>query len=206
MEYVFWSFIGYFSGSVLYGYWLPKLFKGIDVCKVSTDGNPGTYNAIKYAGKPIGYLVALCEALKGLIPVHIAYRLLDPTNILFSLVMLAPALGHGFSMFAHFVGGKCLGISYGIFLGLLPEYWQPLLFLCILYQTLSHIFVITPHFCRSITIYSLVALLCIAIPIDIGVKAGTALVCGLVIKKHIHSMEGLKYNVDILPGLRKAGD
>ena len=56
MEFLIWIIIGYFSGSILFGYLVPKLFLNIDVRKISKDGNPGTYNAMMYGGKKIGIL------------------------------------------------------------------------------------------------------------------------------------------------------
>ena len=45
---------GLLCGSILFGRALPKWIKGIDVTEVSNDHNPGTANAMKYAGVPVG--------------------------------------------------------------------------------------------------------------------------------------------------------
>lgn len=42
--------IGYCFGSVLYGYEIPRIVKKINICELSDDGNPGTYNAFRYGG------------------------------------------------------------------------------------------------------------------------------------------------------------
>lgn len=55
-EFTFFILIGYLSGSVMYGYVLPKVCKHIDIRELSDDGNPGTANAFKYAGVPIGIM------------------------------------------------------------------------------------------------------------------------------------------------------
>ncbi len=203
MLYILWMIIGYLSGSVLYGYLWPKLIKGIDTRIVSEDGNPGTYNAFKYAGKPVGVLVVICEVLKASLPVHLACLFLDVTNPAFALVLVAPVLGHGYSCFAHFKGGKCLGVSYGVLLGVVIRSIRPLAYLCTLYLFFSYVASITPHFCRSITIYSSVSIITLLTIAELGLKLGTLAMCLVVIRKHLHSMEGLKLRITWFPKLRK---
>lgn len=48
---------GLLCGSILFGRALPKWIKGIDVTEVSNDHNPGTANAMKYAGVPVGRFI-----------------------------------------------------------------------------------------------------------------------------------------------------
>ena len=43
--YLFYSFFGYLSGSVLYSYLIPKYFCHVDVRTVNEDQNPGAFNA-----------------------------------------------------------------------------------------------------------------------------------------------------------------
>ena len=50
MKYVVFSLLGYLSGSLTFGYLIPRLLKGIDVRTLSSDGNPGTANAFLYGG------------------------------------------------------------------------------------------------------------------------------------------------------------
>ena len=63
---------GLLCGSILFGRVLPKWIKGIDVTEVSNDHNPGTANAMKYAGVPVGILCLLGDLLKGALPVYMA--------------------------------------------------------------------------------------------------------------------------------------
>lgn len=191
LEYIVWIIIGYFSGSVLYGYIMPKLLLGVDVRKMSVDGNPGTYNALKYGGRKLGLFVAFLEVMKGFLPVFLASMELDTNNMLFALVMVAPALGHGFSCFSRLKGGKCIGISYGIMLGVFPRI-QPLITLGFIYIFLSKVIVITPHFCRTIITYLGLIITTFLLEPAIGIKIGVALVSLVVIGKHIKKMNGLK--------------
>mgnify|MGYP000775722311 CR=1 FL=1 len=48
LPYLFFTIIGYLSGSIVYSYFLPKLFFKKDILKISDDGNPGCANAVSY--------------------------------------------------------------------------------------------------------------------------------------------------------------
>ena len=43
-------FLGYFLGSMLFGYRITWLLKGVDIRKLAEDENPGTYNAFVFGG------------------------------------------------------------------------------------------------------------------------------------------------------------
>ena len=60
---------GLLCGSILFGRALPKWIKGIDVTEVSNDHNPGTANAMKYAGEPVeASVAAILRATWPLLP------------------------------------------------------------------------------------------------------------------------------------------
>ena len=81
---------GLLCGSILFGRALPKWIKGIDVTEVSNDHNPGTANAMKYAGVPVGILCLLGDLLKGALPVYVAVGMGLVTDSWFPLIMAAP--------------------------------------------------------------------------------------------------------------------
>lgn len=81
-QYLFYILFGYLSGSVLYGYLLPKYIKKIDVTKESPDQNPGVANAFLCAGAPIGFCALMLELLKGYLPVHAAMHVLNPRHLI----------------------------------------------------------------------------------------------------------------------------
>ena len=99
---------GLLCGSILFGRALPKWIKGIDVTEVSNDHNPGTANAMKYAGVPVGILCLLGDLLKGALPVYVAVGMGLVTDSWFPLIMAAPVLGHAYSLFYHGNGGKAI--------------------------------------------------------------------------------------------------
>ena len=75
--YLFYSFFGYLSGSVLYSYLIPKYFCHVDVRTVNEDQNPGAFNAFSVAGPRIGLLCVLCDIGKGFLPVFLAAHCFD---------------------------------------------------------------------------------------------------------------------------------
>ena len=144
MPYLFWSLIGYLSGSVLSGYLIPKYFNHIDVCKISDDGNPGTANAYKYAGFWTGTAVLLCELLKAFFPVFLAARMIDSARLPFAFVMAAPVAGHAFSAFFKGKGGKAIAASFGVLLALFPNLF-PFAALALFYILFSTVIIISIH-------------------------------------------------------------
>jgi glycerol-3-phosphate acyltransferase PlsY len=119
-SYLFYTCIGFLSGSVMYAYSLPKLLKGVDVRDAAPDRNPGGANAILAAGKPIGLLCIFLDILKAFLPVYaaVAYARISGAQLI--PVVVAPVLGHAFSPLLRFRGGKAVAAFYGVLLGLWP--------------------------------------------------------------------------------------
>lgn len=180
--------IGILCGSLLFGSFLPKIFKGIDVTAVSEDHNPGTANAMKYAGVPIGIMCLIGDIFKGAIPVHLAIRMGLITGSLFPFVMSAPVIGHAYSLFYRGKGGKAIAVSFGVLIGLLPIHSELLILLCVLYLTASLIIVIKPHTRRTRVTFTLfgvgTVILMLAKKIPFQVGAGALLIAGIVIHKN----------------------
>ena len=117
MKLIVFCLTGYFSGAVPYSVWLGKLFFGKDVRNYGTDGNPGTTNAFKAGGVFLGITVMLLDYSKGAIPVAMAIRYGVGGPLLIP-VLLAPILGHCFSIFLRFKGGKGVATTFGSWSGL----------------------------------------------------------------------------------------
>lgn len=104
---------GYFLGSIMFCRLICLVFFHTDICKVSKDKNPGAANAFWYCGKVAGISGLFLDLLKGFLPVFIALKYLDYNSFAIVLVILAPVLGHAFSIFHGFTGGKCIATIYG---------------------------------------------------------------------------------------------
>ncbi len=143
---------GFISGSVLYCYILPKKLRDIDIYETGDDHNPGGANAFKACGKKIGLICIFLDILKGSLPVLLACRLLDVNHYLFSLVLIAPVLGHALGIFNRFRGGKCISTVFGVLIGLMP-YSYIVLLLALLYVLSVPLFKNQSGKTRSIAVF-----------------------------------------------------
>ena len=147
--------LGYFSGSILYARVVAGLLNRNDIFERSKDNNPGTANAFMYGGFLCGSLTLCGDLLKGFFPVFIYQANFfsfetEPWGLIF--VLAAPVLGHIFSIFSRFQGGKGVAVTFGSLAGLLP-YLLPLMLLVAAFITLSLVFRITSHFYRTAAAY-----------------------------------------------------
>ena len=98
-----------------------KILRTKDVRKVG-DGNPGAVNAWKSGGYVPGILSVTLEICKSLVPIYLAKQHLDGfasgwAQIGFAMVAFAPILGHAWSPFLRFHGGKALATTWGSWIG-----------------------------------------------------------------------------------------
>lgn len=108
----------YFIGAIPFAYIIVKLVKKIDIRTVGS-GNAGATNAARVLGKWGFISVFLLDALKGFIPVYISLHFYDQTLI--TLVTAAVVvLGHTYTVFLGFKGGKGVATGAGVFLALAP--------------------------------------------------------------------------------------
>ena len=109
----------YILGSIPTGYWLGKLWKGVDVRQFGS-GNLGATNVFRVLGVIPGVFTLGIDIMKGLAAVMIAKHFF-PSELSTSIYAGAAAiLGHTTSVFVRFRGGKGVATSAGVFLALLP--------------------------------------------------------------------------------------
>ena len=108
----------YLMGSLPFGLWLVKAWKGVDVREVGS-GNIGATNVYRAAGKGAAAAVLLLDATKGALPVVVAQALGVPTWAL-ALVGLLAILGHSKSVFLGFKGGKSVATGIGAIMAMAP--------------------------------------------------------------------------------------
>jgi glycerol-3-phosphate acyltransferase PlsY len=120
--------VAYLLGSIPFGL-VVGLAKGIDPRKAGS-GNIGATNVGRLLGGRYFALVFTLDLLKGMLPMLAAYaafrsehRALATTDYLLWLgVGMAAILGHVFSAFLRFKGGKGVATSAGVMLGLFPYF------------------------------------------------------------------------------------
>lgn len=96
---------------------------GINLRKVGS-GNIGATNVTRAMGRGWGALVLLGDALKGLVPVLIARKVVGTEGWQADLWLtgtgIAAFLGHVYSVFLKFQGGKGVATGFGVLVGLMP--------------------------------------------------------------------------------------
>lgn len=114
----FLSICGFLSGSLPFSYWIGKIAAHEDIRNYG-DGNPGAINALKAGGWKAGLLAIVMDFLKGAIPVGLANFVFELQGPGLVIVALSPILGHAFSPFLGFRGGKAVAVTFGVWTGLL---------------------------------------------------------------------------------------
>jgi glycerol-3-phosphate acyltransferase PlsY len=117
---VLWIALAYVLGSVPWGLVIAKTFCRIDP-RESGSRNTGATNVARLCGFGWGVATLACDVCKGAVPVWLAFRI-NPSPVFVSVVALACVLGHVFSCFMKFKGGKAVATSIGVFLPL--AFWQ----------------------------------------------------------------------------------
>jgi glycerol-3-phosphate acyltransferase PlsY len=116
-----WGTIGFLSGSLMFAYWLGQLALKRDIRAIG-DGNPGTTNLLKAGGIAWGGLAMMLEITKGALPVGLARWVFGLDGLPLLVAALTPVLGHAFSPFVNFRGGKAVAVTGGVWIGL--TLWQ----------------------------------------------------------------------------------
>jgi len=113
---------GYFLGSVPFGILLARVF-GLGDLRAVGSGNIGATNVLRTGNKGAAALTLLLDALKGAVPVWIAWRYGAEAA---ALAGLGAVLGHCFPVWLRFRGGKGVATFLGALLALDP--WAFLVF------------------------------------------------------------------------------
>lgn len=109
--------LAYLCGSVPTGVILTKRL-GLDIRQLGS-GNVGATNVARSAGKKVGLFTLLGDIVKGLIPVLVV-RFFDLGETALACAAVAALLGHVFSPFLGFSGGKGVATGLGVLLGVAP--------------------------------------------------------------------------------------
>jgi len=117
MNLVLFILIAFLCGSLPFSVWLGKIFLGVDVRHFG-DNNPGAANVFRAGNRLVGLLSLILDVSKGAVPVGLAYFNLGFRGIPMYLIAIAPVLGHAFSPFLGFKGGKALSTALGVWIGL----------------------------------------------------------------------------------------
>ncbi|MDR0984995.1 MAG: glycerol-3-phosphate 1-O-acyltransferase PlsY [Endomicrobium sp.] len=179
--------LSYLLGAIPFAYIITKLIKNVDIRNVNS-GNVGTTNVIRTSGIYSGILTLILDVSKGVIAIYFA-RFINSSLIFISLVTIFVILGHMYSIFINFNGGKGVATTLGVFIVLtfIPTVVSVLIFIII--------FIIF----RYVSLASIIA--SISLPIilwlmnyNIKLVLLAILVCVFIILKHKDNIKRLFKN------------
>lgn len=126
------AIVSYLVCGIPFGKILAKRMCKVDLQKVGS-GNIGTTNALRAGGPKVAVLTLACDVLKGFACVAISTQVIAQVGLgfnassvapgtahdyLVALVCLSCVLGHMFSPYLHFHGGKSIATGVGVLFGL----------------------------------------------------------------------------------------
>jgi acyl phosphate:glycerol-3-phosphate acyltransferase len=119
--------------SVLIGRWFLH-----DDIRAYGDGNPGAYNVFKAGGQKSGILAVLLDVGKGMPFVYLSHSVFGFSGTALVIVAVSAVLGHAFSPFLKWRGGKAVAVTFGVMLAL-PQ--RELLLAFIVFTIIGFLFI-----------------------------------------------------------------
>ena len=185
----------YLIGSIPCAYIFGRLLKGIDIRKFGS-GNVGATNAMRVLGRGPGISILFLDILKGYIAVtlladFLIWRIPNLSEAALRVILgLSCIIGHSWTVFLGFKGGKGVATSLGVLLGLAVKIGSLKLVLGLIILTWLIIFIIT----RIVSIASVLA--AIAMPIymilfrESNILIFTSLIiCIFIILRHTSNLK-----------------
>lgn len=119
LHYVICYIAGHICGSVPCGLWICKMVYGIDIRDYGSK-NIGTTNVFRTVGWPAAIAVLIGDILKGLLVVILVDYLFHNPGLNVAAA-LGAFLGHSYSVFLGFKGGKSVATGVGMIIFLMPK-------------------------------------------------------------------------------------
>lgn len=117
INFIVYAVLTYLISSIPFGLIVGKIF-GKDVRKEGSK-NIGATNVTRVVGKKAGILVLILDLLKGFFPILYAKHIFEPKLV--ALLAIISVMGHCFSIFLKFKGGKGVATGIGVLLALSPK-------------------------------------------------------------------------------------
>lgn len=167
----------YVLGSIPTGLWLGLRLRGIDIRQHGSK-NIGATNTLRVLGRGMGAAALAGDLFKGLIPVVLA-RFVSGWEHLPLACGAAAILGHTFSLFLGFSGGKGVATGTGVFFGLA---WLPTLLAAVVFfgVVAATRMVSAGSMCAAITLCALL----FVFPFSWPIRIAGILIAALVVWKH----------------------
>jgi glycerol-3-phosphate acyltransferase PlsY len=118
---------GFTLGAVPFSVLVGRRFLGKNIQEYG-DGNPGSVNVFRAGGRKTGLLAVVLDIAKGVPFVWLAHSWLHLPELSIVIIAMSAVLGHSFSPFLHWHGGKSVAVTFGVLLGL-PQHEVLLIFI-----------------------------------------------------------------------------
>lgn len=119
IPFALWCLAAFLAGSIPFGLVLVKLAGKGDVRRQGS-GNIGATNVLRTGGKALGIATLLLDAAKGYVPVLLAAKLGGHGYVALAWIGLAGVLGHMYTPWLRFEGGKGVATALGVCLAYHP--------------------------------------------------------------------------------------
>ena len=170
----------YLIGSIPFGIIVARFYK-VNI-REQGSGNIGATNALRVLGRKAGIVTLLGDMFKGSVAVYIALRFGGYETAL--IAAAAAVIGHDFTVFTGFMGGKGVATSFGVLLAL-----EPLLALAAL-----GIWLVTVAIFRMSSLGALASFAAVPFMVLLNKQSGkpllilTAFLTGLIFFKHMENI------------------
>lgn len=114
---IIWSLIAFLCGSIPFSVIVGRLVAGVDIRNYG-DRNPGATNVMRATSWGWFIPASLLDYFKAAIPVGFAWFFLGMHGWPIIPIALAPVLGHAYSPWLRFRGGKAVAATFGVWTGL----------------------------------------------------------------------------------------
>ncbi|OGO00359.1 MAG: hypothetical protein A2Y58_05110 [Chloroflexi bacterium RBG_13_51_52] len=121
------SIAAFILGAIPFSVIIGRLWLKKDITQYG-DGNPGSANVFRAGSIKLGLLAVVLDVAKGVPFVLLSHTVFGLSVVSVIIVAVAAVLGHAFSPFLHWQGGKAIAITFGVMLGL-PQYDVLLVFI-----------------------------------------------------------------------------
>jgi glycerol-3-phosphate acyltransferase PlsY len=111
--------LSYLIGSIPFSFIIPYILTGRDVRKYGSK-NVGTSNAVYTTNLKVGILCLIGDFSKGFFSYYLFSQILNADNLYVSLASLLAVIGHNWSIFLKFKGGKGIATLWGILMAYNP--------------------------------------------------------------------------------------
>lgn len=176
--------ISFFCGSIPAGYLITKEMYGVDIRKKGS-GNIGSTNVKRIVGAKAATITQIIDIVKGIIPIILGWYLSSSIDLsiskstYISIIAIAVILGHDYTPFLSFKGGKGVNTTMGAFILIAPI---PTLtgvavhFILRLFTTIVSI--------RSIALGLTIPIMCIIVKSPKAIIASASIAAILIVFRH----------------------